>query len=165
MSGGLGDTAAAARRLEHCGADPELLAWHATVWPPIAGRPAERESVAGRMTAYLAGVQERLRQAELARAAEEARTLEARENGQAELGPAIPGGIGGVDLGPDDRRRRGLHVLATKAPGPHLSDRAAAVQGASSATRRVPHPSISPRGRRPATPWGAPLRMQATRAC
>ena len=74
-----GDTADALRRLDNCGADAELvaLARHCLAAEPEE-RPREAGEVARRMTAYLSGVQERLRAAELARAAEEARAEEAQ---------------------------------------------------------------------------------------
>ncbi len=71
---GRADTAAALIRLERCGADEELLALARDCLAAEArDRPADAGVVAGRMTAYLAGVQERLREAELSRAAESAR--------------------------------------------------------------------------------------------
>ena len=74
---GRGETAAAMVRLEHCGADPELLALARVCLAAEAGdRPADAGVVAGRMTAYLAGVQERLRAAELSRVEAQARAEE-----------------------------------------------------------------------------------------
>ena len=66
-----GDTADALRRLDGCGADAELvaLARHCLAAEPEE-RPRDAGEVARRLTAYLAGVQERLKAAELARAAE-----------------------------------------------------------------------------------------------
>jgi serine/threonine-protein kinase len=66
-------------RLDRCGAEPELtiLARDALA-AEAAGRPADAGVLARRMTDYLAGVQERLRSTELARAAESARADEAR---------------------------------------------------------------------------------------
>ena len=76
---GRAELADALARLEGCGAEPELtaLARDCLAAEP-KDRPADAGVVAGRMTAYLAGVQERLRSAELARAAESARAEEAR---------------------------------------------------------------------------------------
>ncbi len=73
-----GDTAEALRRLDGCGADGELvaLARDCLAAEPLE-RPREAGELARRITAYVAGVQERLRSAELARAAEEARAEEA----------------------------------------------------------------------------------------
>ncbi len=74
-----GETADALRRLEACGADAELTGLARDC---LAVEPDERPRNAGeivrRLTAYLAGVQERLRAAELARAAEAARAEEAQ---------------------------------------------------------------------------------------
>jgi serine/threonine-protein kinase len=72
-----GDTAPALARLAHCGADDELLALARDCLAFEAGeRPADAGVVAGRMTAYLAGVQERLRTAELCRVEAQARAGE-----------------------------------------------------------------------------------------
>ena len=73
-----GDTAGAMRRLDVCGADGELVGARrdCLAVEPLE-RPREAGELARRITAYVAGVQERLRSAELARAAEEARAEEA----------------------------------------------------------------------------------------
>ena len=82
---GRGDTAAALARLSGCGADGELLALARDCLAAEAkDRPADAGVVAARLTAYLAGVQERLREAELARAAESARAQEAEAKVAAE---------------------------------------------------------------------------------
>jgi tetratricopeptide (TPR) repeat protein len=75
-AGELGDAWA---RLDGCGADPELvgLARRCLAVEP-SGRPADAGAVAAEVGAYLAGAQERLRTAELERAAAEARAEEAR---------------------------------------------------------------------------------------
>ena len=72
MTADLGDTQAA--RLDGCGADPQLLqlARRCLESEPDA-RPRDAGIVATEITAYLDGVQERLRQAELERAAAQAR--------------------------------------------------------------------------------------------
>ncbi len=72
------DLADAFARLDGCGADSELtkLATQCLSADPLA-RPREAGELARRMTAYSAGVQERLRSTELARAAELARAEEA----------------------------------------------------------------------------------------
>jgi eukaryotic-like serine/threonine-protein kinase len=74
-----GETADALRRLEGCGADAELIGLAGAC---LAVEPRNRPRHAGEivrgLTAYMAGVQERLRAAELARAAEAARADEAR---------------------------------------------------------------------------------------
>jgi tetratricopeptide (TPR) repeat protein len=79
------DTAEALSRLAHCGADLELLALARDCLAGLArDRPADAGVVAERITAYLAGVQERLREAELSRAAESARAHEAEAKVSAE---------------------------------------------------------------------------------
>jgi eukaryotic-like serine/threonine-protein kinase len=73
-----GETADALPRLEVCGAEAELIALAKeclAVEPE--DRPRDANDVSERITAYLAGVQERLRATELARAAESARAEEA----------------------------------------------------------------------------------------
>ncbi len=75
----LGDTGEALRCLDSCRADPELIGLAKDCLArEREDRPHDAGAVSGRMTAYLAGVQARLRQAELAHAAEVARTEEAR---------------------------------------------------------------------------------------
>jgi serine/threonine-protein kinase len=65
-------------RLDACEADAELIAIaKACLAPQPADRPRHAGAVAERVTAYLGGVQERLRGAEVARAAEEARAEQA----------------------------------------------------------------------------------------
>jgi serine/threonine-protein kinase len=72
-----GDLADASVRLGGCGADPALieLARHCLV-PERDNRPRDARDVSTRITAYLRGVQERLREAELARIAAETRAEE-----------------------------------------------------------------------------------------
>ena len=73
-----GEMADALARLDACGADAELVALAPHCLAAEAeDRPRDAGAVAERLTAYLAGVQERLRAAELARAAEQARADEA----------------------------------------------------------------------------------------
>jgi serine/threonine-protein kinase len=73
-----GDLAEATARLEACGADPELVALtKACLSPEATDRPKDAQAVADGLTAYLDGVQEKLRMAELAEA--EARTKAAEE--------------------------------------------------------------------------------------
>src|SRR5262249_27868145 len=75
-----GDTADALVRLDGCGIDGELIALAKeclAVEPQ--DRPGDAKVVAGRVTAYLAGVQVRLRAAELARAQAVARAEEERK--------------------------------------------------------------------------------------
>jgi serine/threonine-protein kinase len=75
-----GDLAEASARLDACGADPELcaLARRCLTSEP-EDRPRDAGEVASTLTAYLAGVQQRLRMAELAHAEAEARAAEARK--------------------------------------------------------------------------------------
>jgi serine/threonine-protein kinase len=80
----LGDLADAAARLDSSGADGELIALaRDALAREREDRPRAAGAVAGRITGYLAGVQERLRAAELARAAEQARAEEARRTAEA----------------------------------------------------------------------------------
>ena len=82
---GRADTAAALDRLARCEADDELIALaRDCLAAEPKDRPADAGVVADRITAYLAGVQERLRAAELARAAEAARAEEAEAKAAAE---------------------------------------------------------------------------------
>ncbi len=82
---GRAETGAALARLAHCGAEEELLALtRDCLAPEPKDRPADAGLVAGRMTAYLAGVQERLHEAEVSRAAENARAEEAEAKAASE---------------------------------------------------------------------------------
>ncbi|HVS34793.1 MAG TPA: tetratricopeptide repeat protein [Gemmataceae bacterium] len=68
------DLADAFARLDRCGADAELVQLaRACLAPEQDDRPRDGRAVADAVTAYLAGVQERLRAAELERAAAQAR--------------------------------------------------------------------------------------------
>ena len=80
-----GDLADALARLDACGADAELIALAKDcLAPEPEDRPRNAGEVAARITAYLAGVQERLRQAEIARAEEKARAEEAIKRARVE---------------------------------------------------------------------------------
>jgi len=82
---GRADLADALDRLAHCQADEDLLDLvRDCLAPEPKDRPADAGVVAGRLTAYLAGVQERLRAADLARAAAAARAAEAEAKAAAE---------------------------------------------------------------------------------
>jgi tetratricopeptide (TPR) repeat protein len=73
-----GDVADACDRLEACGADPELIGLcRACLAAEREDRPRDAGAVASRLASHLAGVQERLRAAEVAHAAELARAQEA----------------------------------------------------------------------------------------
>jgi serine/threonine-protein kinase len=79
------DLADARARLDGCGADPELIALaKECLAAEREQRPADAGALAARVTAYRAGVQERLRQAEVERAAAEARAQEAQARTRAE---------------------------------------------------------------------------------
>jgi serine/threonine-protein kinase len=72
-----GDLADATARLDACGADPELIVLtRACLAPEAIDRLRDAQAVADALTAYLDGVQERLRQAELAEAEARARAVE-----------------------------------------------------------------------------------------
>jgi serine/threonine-protein kinase len=81
-----GDTREALARLGACGADAELvaLARDCLSVAPEA-RPRDASALTARLEAYLAGVQERLRDAELERARAEARTVEERKRRKLQL--------------------------------------------------------------------------------
>jgi eukaryotic-like serine/threonine-protein kinase len=84
-----GDTADALGRLDACGADAELVALARdclAALPP--DRPRHAGAIRERITAYLAGVQERLRAAEIERARAEARAAEERRRRRLQLGLA-----------------------------------------------------------------------------
>ena len=84
-----GDLADACGRLDACGADAELagLARDCLACEP-EDRPRNASVVTGRLTAYLAGVQDRLRTAELARAKAQARVEEEAKRRRLQVGLA-----------------------------------------------------------------------------
>jgi serine/threonine-protein kinase len=72
-----GDLADALGRLDACGADQELIALtKQCLSAESIDRPKDAQAVADGLTAYLGGVQERLRQAELAQAEAKAKAVE-----------------------------------------------------------------------------------------
>jgi serine/threonine protein kinase len=78
---GAADLAEAHARLEKCGADAELVALcRRFLRPSPSDRPADGQAVADGLTAYLDGVQDRLRQAELAEAEARAKATEERKH-------------------------------------------------------------------------------------
>jgi serine/threonine-protein kinase len=80
-----GDLQDAAVRLDGCGAEAELVRLAKDcLAAEQEGRPGDAGAVARAVTAYLAGVQERLRTAELERAAAQAREAEAKAKAAAE---------------------------------------------------------------------------------
>jgi serine/threonine protein kinase/tetratricopeptide (TPR) repeat protein len=100
---GEADLAEANARLDSCGADTELVALcRRCLSPSPADRPAEGQAVADALTAYLGGVQEKLRKAELERAAAEARAVEEAHTRQMAEAKAME----------ERRRRRATLALA-----------------------------------------------------
>jgi tetratricopeptide (TPR) repeat protein len=80
-----GNLTDALARLDRCGADADLVGLAKVCLQPRAeDRPRDAGAVAEQVTAYLVGVQERLRQAEMERAAAQAREEEARARAEAE---------------------------------------------------------------------------------
>jgi serine/threonine-protein kinase len=80
-----GDLSDAFARLDHCGADAELIVLaRSCLDPEREHRPPDAGAVAERLATYLTEVQERLRQAELDSAAAQARAEEARATARAE---------------------------------------------------------------------------------
>jgi tetratricopeptide (TPR) repeat protein len=87
-----GDLTEAFARLDACGADGELVRLaRACLAAEPSGRPADAGAVATAVTAYRAGVQERLRRAELERTAAQARAVEEKRRRRAQLGLAAAG--------------------------------------------------------------------------
>jgi serine/threonine-protein kinase len=80
-----GDLTEALARVERCGADAELITLaKSCLDPEPERRPRDAAAVAERLAIYLAEVQERLRRAEVERAAAQARAEEARATVRAE---------------------------------------------------------------------------------
>jgi serine/threonine-protein kinase len=80
-----GDLAEAFARLDHCGADADLMVLaRDCLAPERERRPPDATVVAERLTKYLAEVQQRLQRAEVEKAAAQARTKEARATVKAE---------------------------------------------------------------------------------
>ena len=81
-----GDTSDVLARLDSCGADPRLLALaRGCLETDVHARLRDGGEVARAMAAYLAGVQERVRAAEMARVEAQARAEEERKRRRAEL--------------------------------------------------------------------------------
>src|SRR5262249_39148553 len=77
---GAADLGEANARLDSCGADVELIALcRRCLSPRPSDRPADGQAVADEMTGYLDGVQDRLRQAELAQAEAKAKAHTERQ--------------------------------------------------------------------------------------
>ena len=94
------DLGEAHARLDGCGADPELVALcRRCLSPNPVDRPAHGQAVADGLTAYQNGVQERLRQAELAEAAAKTKTAEEAKGRRLRLalaGTVLVAVLGGV---------------------------------------------------------------------
>jgi serine/threonine-protein kinase len=108
-----GDVAEALGRLAGCGADAELVALcKDCLAPRREDRPRDAGAVAARVAAYQAAVQERLRQAELERAAAQARAVEERKRRRVSLALAaavlllVAGGGGGAWWAQQQRQAR-----------------------------------------------------------
>lgn len=83
---GAADMVEANRRLENCGADPELLALcRRCLSPAPRDRPIDAREVAARLTTYLVGVQDRLQAAERERAVARTQELEQRKRRRVQL--------------------------------------------------------------------------------
>src|SRR5262249_9698251 len=80
------DLADAFARLAACGADAELVALcRRCLSPEPADRPADGKAVAAAVAGYRAGVEQRLRRAEQARAAAEVKVVEQRKRRRVQL--------------------------------------------------------------------------------
>ena len=80
------DQSAMWRRLDACGADPDLIALaRACLAPEPENRPRDASEVATRLSTYRVGVAERLRRSELERAAAEVRAVEERRRRRVQL--------------------------------------------------------------------------------
>jgi tetratricopeptide (TPR) repeat protein len=128
-----GATADALARLDACGADAELvvLARDCLAAEPL-NRPRHAGAVRERITAYLAGVQERLRAAEIDRARAEARAAEERRRRRLQLGLAASllalTTLGGLALNYELQRRQAQAARADRllAQAAQLRDQACA---------------------------------------
>jgi serine/threonine-protein kinase len=110
---GRGEVGEAFGRLDGCGAEPDLIALaRKCLAPEREDRPRQAGIVAEQITAHLAGVQERLRQTELARVDATARAQEERKRRKLTLGLAaavlalVTVGGGGAAMYLQQRRDR-----------------------------------------------------------
>ena len=173
----LGDLADAVGRLDACGADAELVALAKDCLAREAeDRPRAAGAVAERVTAYLAGVQERLRRAELeqrggagpppaddgrGRGGDPARPDRRR---RLRLDPAAEGRADGED-GPRRRRRPGRRGAAARRGAGRPAGETARWAEALSAAKRAEGLLAARRGRRPAPgPGGRPAGRARPRA-
>ncbi len=110
------DLADAFERLNVCAADADLVRLaRACLSADPADRPRDAGAVAAAITAYLAGVQDRLRKAELERAAAQARAEAAQAKIRAERrARRMTGGAGGDAVAGRDRSRRGRPMVSAR---------------------------------------------------
>jgi serine/threonine-protein kinase len=113
----LGELADAFGRLESCGAETELVALaQECLRADLTQRPRDAGVVAQRVAAYQRGVQERLRAAEIDRAAAQARAVEERKRRRLALALmlvvflAVLGGLGGWLWYERDRAQRTIEA-------------------------------------------------------
>jgi serine/threonine-protein kinase len=114
-----GTLADAFARLDGCGADTELVALaKACLAAEPDDRPKDARAVADALTAYLDGVQERLRRAELDRAAAEVRATEERKRRRVQLALAASTvlflGVAGAGLWWQGRQREARLVATAR---------------------------------------------------
>jgi tetratricopeptide (TPR) repeat protein len=114
---GAADLEEAYARLDSCGADAELVALcRRCLSPSPRDRPADGQTVADGLTIYLDGVQERLRQAELAEAEAKAKAIEEVKRRRLTLALAatvllaVLGGGGGWLYVKNERELRQTHL-------------------------------------------------------
>jgi serine/threonine-protein kinase len=114
---GRGEVSEAFARLDACGAEVELIALaNDCLAPEPEDRPRSARQVSERVTAYLTGVQERLRQTELARVEASARAEEERKRRKLTLGLAaavlslVTLGGGGVAMYFQERQARAARL-------------------------------------------------------
>ena len=160
-----GELADAIGRLDASGAEAELVALaRDCLAPEPADRPRDAGAVSERVTAYLAGVQERLRAAEVARAAEAARAAEGRPDRRGRAGgPAGSTVALAASILGAGRPRRAAAPPGSPGPGPP-SGRGPAPRS----SRPWPWPTASaarpapPRATRPPgpSPWRRPVRRE-----
>ncbi len=158
-----GDLSAARRLIESCGADPEMirLCLACLEFQP-SRRPPDAAAVAASVAAHRAGVEERLRQAQLERAAAEARADEEAKRRRLVMGLAglalalllITVGVGGWLY--SHRARVGQAIEASLAEADHFSEGEKWREGLDAATR----------ARDQAADWlvAGPLRQRAEEA-
>ncbi len=148
-------------RLEACGSDPELVGLaEACLAAEREDRPDDASAVAGRLSAHQESVHRRMREAELAHAAEGARVDEAKKTAIAE---AMRAEAAEARARAERQARRSLlglaaAVLALTVMGargrPGRSSSSATAPPRSRSPCATPPSSATRRKRRPATPGG-----------